>query len=82
MLEMPPQEIERSLVDHACEIASTPKVTVPQLRADTERWGQRLKQAATTHFGFSSQTATIGLRLIPPRLNSRDRCWMTIMNNN
>ena len=46
MLEMFLQEIERWLIGHACEITSTPNVTVPQLRADTERWGLRLKQAA------------------------------------
>jgi GMP synthase (glutamine-hydrolysing) len=45
-LEVVPGEIERWLIGHACEIASTPDVKVPQLRSDTERWGQPLTQAA------------------------------------
>ncbi|UCE62622.1 MAG: glutamine amidotransferase, partial [Nitrospirota bacterium] len=45
-LEVLPGEIERWLIGHACEIASTPDVSVPQLRADTERWGPPLAQVA------------------------------------
>ena len=45
-LEVIPGGIERWLIGHACEIASTADVTVPQLRADTERWGQQLTEAA------------------------------------
>jgi len=45
-LEVIPGEIERWLIGHACEIASTAEVTVPQLRGDTERWGQQLTQAS------------------------------------
>jgi GMP synthase (glutamine-hydrolysing) len=46
-IEVLPEEIERWLIGHACEIASTVDVTVPQLRNDTERWGQPLTQAAS-----------------------------------
>ena len=38
-LEVLPEEIERWLIGHACEIASTADVSVAQLRADTEYWG-------------------------------------------
>lgn len=49
-IEVLPEEIERWLIGHACEIAATPTMTVPQLRADTARWGVKLKQGATTCF--------------------------------
>ena len=49
-LEVLPEQIERWLIGHACEIAATHNVTVPQLRADTERWGQRLRKAANSCF--------------------------------
>ena len=45
-LEVRPDEIEKWLIGHACEIAASQEVTVPQLRADTERWGGQLKKAA------------------------------------
>ncbi len=45
-LEVLPEEIERWLIGHACEIASTVDVTVAQLRADTEHWGKPLSQIA------------------------------------
>jgi len=45
-VELIPGEIERWLIGHACEIASTPDVNVPQLRSDTEHWGQPLTEAA------------------------------------
>ena len=45
-LEVLPEEIERWLIGHACEIGSTVDVSVAQLRADTEYWGKNLTQAA------------------------------------
>lgn len=45
-IEVPPEEIERWLIGHACEIAATSSVTVPQLRVDTERWGHHVSWAA------------------------------------
>ena len=45
-LEVLPSEIEKWLIGHACEIAVSRDVAVPQLRVDTERWGGQLKQAA------------------------------------
>ncbi|MDX1410841.1 MAG: hypothetical protein R3351_01670, partial [Nitrospirales bacterium] len=45
-LEVLPEEIERWLIGHACEIASTVDVSVAQLRADTQYWGKPLVEAA------------------------------------
>ncbi len=45
-LEVLPGEIERWLIGHACEIASTADINVPQLRADTDRLGPQLAQVA------------------------------------
>ena len=45
-LEVLSEEIERWLIGHACEIASTAGLNVSQIRSDTQRWGQELNQAA------------------------------------
>jgi GMP synthase (glutamine-hydrolysing) len=45
-LEILPEEIERWLIGHACEIASAKGVNVPQLRADTQQWGFSLAEAS------------------------------------
>ncbi|MBI1320966.1 MAG: glutamine amidotransferase [Candidatus Hydrogenedens sp.] len=37
-------EIERWLIGHACEIAATPGITVPGLRAATRQWGESLER--------------------------------------
>lgn len=48
--EVDPDEIERWLVGHACEIAATAKVTVQQLRDDTRRFGAALVTQARKSF--------------------------------
>lgn len=45
-LEVLPGEIERWLIGHAYEIASSAHVNVSQLRMDTEHWGSRLTPVA------------------------------------
>lgn len=48
--EVDPDSIERWLVGHACEIAATTSVTVPQLRDDTRRLGATLVAQARKSF--------------------------------
>ncbi len=44
--EVIPQTIGKWFIGHACEIDSAPRVTVAQLRRDTEKYGQQLQQSA------------------------------------
>jgi GMP synthase (glutamine-hydrolysing) len=50
------QPLEAWFVGHACEIAGTPTVSVPQLRADTRRFSAALEQSGRACFNdwFSS----------------------------
>lgn len=52
-------DIESWLIGHACEIASTPGVTVAQLRHDTARLGPALAERARST--FESWLASVGL---------------------
>ena len=45
-LEVAPNEIERWLIGHACEIASTEGLSQNQIRADTKLWGEQVSQVA------------------------------------
>jgi GMP synthase (glutamine-hydrolysing) len=45
------QPLEAWFVGHACEIAGTPAITVPQLRADTRRFSTELERHGRACFG-------------------------------
>jgi GMP synthase (glutamine-hydrolysing) len=45
-LEVVAVEVERWLIGHTLELATTPGVTVPGLRAETRLWGARLERQA------------------------------------
>lgn len=49
--EIAPDEIERWLIGHACEIAATPGAAVETIRADTEALGPALARCAAPLFG-------------------------------
>jgi len=51
--------LEAWFVGHACEIAATPAVSVPQLRADTQRFSPALEQCGRACFG--DWFSTVGL---------------------
>ncbi len=42
--------MERWFIGHACEIGGTPGISVPQLRADTARWGAKLRPQGQLFF--------------------------------
>ena len=45
-IEVLPEEFERWLIGHACEISTTSDVNVSQLRSDTVRWAKPLTQVS------------------------------------
>lgn len=49
-IEVTARDLERWFVGHACEIANTEGISVPQLRRDTERHATRMKLAAELCF--------------------------------
>jgi len=49
--EIQPEDIERWLIGHACEISATPGVSVTQLRSDTASLAPALKRQASKAFG-------------------------------
>ena len=53
------QPLEAWFVGHACEIASTPSVSVPQLRADTQRFSSMLEPSGRAC--FSDWLSSVGL---------------------